>query len=76
MTFTFRNRIIFWDIPKWNKGQINWDGEITLIVQAKVVCIIERNGPFILVKCVIVKDQFLSYIYNFYYNHVKMIDYD
>jgi len=45
-------------------------------VKAKVVCIIERNDPFIVVKCVIVKDQFLSYIYNFYYNHVKRIEYD
>ena len=24
--FTFRNRIIFWDIPKQNRGQTNWDG--------------------------------------------------
>ena len=26
MTFIFRNRTIFWDIPKWNKGQTKWDG--------------------------------------------------
>ena len=25
MTFIFRNRTIFWDIPKWNKGQTKWD---------------------------------------------------
>ena len=27
MTFIFRNRTIFWDIPKWNKEQTKWDGE-------------------------------------------------
>ena len=26
MNFIFRNGIIFWDIPKWNKGQTKWDG--------------------------------------------------
>ena len=26
MTFIFRNRTIFWDIPKWNRGQTKWDG--------------------------------------------------
>ena len=26
MTFIFRNWTIFWDIPKWNRGQIKWDG--------------------------------------------------
>ena len=26
MTFIFRNRTIFWDISKWNKGQKMWDG--------------------------------------------------
>ena len=26
MTFIFRNRPIFWDIPKWNRGQTKWDG--------------------------------------------------
>ena len=26
MTFIFRNRTIFWDIPKWNRGQTNWNG--------------------------------------------------
>ena len=25
MTFIFRNRIIFWDISKWNRGQKKWD---------------------------------------------------
>ena len=25
MTFNFRNNIIFWDIPKWNREQTNWD---------------------------------------------------
>ena len=26
MNFIFRNRKIFWDISKWNKGQKKWDG--------------------------------------------------
>ena len=26
MTFIFRNRTIFWDIPKRNRGQTKWDG--------------------------------------------------
>ena len=26
MTFIFRNKTIFWDILKWNRGQIKWDG--------------------------------------------------
>ena len=26
MTFFFRNRAIFWDILKWNRGQTKWDG--------------------------------------------------
>ena len=25
MTFIFRNKIIFWDISKWNRGQKKWD---------------------------------------------------
>ena len=30
MTFIFRNRTIFWDISKWNRGQKKWDkGSIT-----------------------------------------------
>ena len=24
--FIFRNMTIFWDIPKWNRKQTNWDG--------------------------------------------------
>ena len=27
MTFIFRNMTIFWDIPKWNRGQTKWDGK-------------------------------------------------
>jgi len=27
MTFIFRNKTIFWDILKWNRGQKKWDGE-------------------------------------------------
>ena len=27
MTFIFRNRTIFWDISKWNRGQKKWDRE-------------------------------------------------
>ena len=26
MAFIFRNRIIFWDISKWNRRQKKWDG--------------------------------------------------
>ena len=26
MIFIFRNRTIFWDILKWNRGQKKWDG--------------------------------------------------
>ena len=26
MTFIFRNKTIFWDISKWNRGQTKWDG--------------------------------------------------
>ena len=26
MTFIFRNRNIFWDVSKWNRGQKKWDG--------------------------------------------------
>ena len=30
MTFIFKNMTIFWDIPKWNRGQTNWDRSIIL----------------------------------------------
>ena len=26
INFIFRNMTIFWDIPKWNRGQTKWDG--------------------------------------------------
>ena len=26
MAFIFRNRTIFWDSPKWNRGHTKWDG--------------------------------------------------
>ena len=26
MIFIFRNRTIFWDISKWNRGQKKWNG--------------------------------------------------
>ena len=29
MTFIFRNKTIFWDISKWNRGQKKWDGGST-----------------------------------------------
>ena len=29
MTFIFRNRTIFWDISKWNRGQKKLDGGCT-----------------------------------------------
>ena len=32
MTFIFRNITIFWDIPKWNRGQTKWDrGSIKIL---------------------------------------------
>ena len=31
MTFIFRNRTIFWDISKWNRGQTKWDGGSKLV---------------------------------------------
>ena len=31
MTFIFKNRTIFWDIPKWNRGQTKWDGGSTIL---------------------------------------------
>ena len=31
MAFIFKNRTIFWDIPKWNRGQIKWDGGSTKV---------------------------------------------
>ena len=32
MTFIFRNRTIFWDISKWNRGQKKWDGGSNIVV--------------------------------------------
>ena len=31
MVFNFRNRTIIWGIPKWNREQINCDGEYVVI---------------------------------------------
>ena len=31
MTFIFRNRTIFWDISKWNRGQKKWDGGSSIL---------------------------------------------
>ena len=36
MTFIFRNRTIFWNIPKWNRGQTKWDGGSTTYAEAYV----------------------------------------
>ena len=33
MPFIFRNRTIFWDIPKWNRGQTKWDGGSNIFVR-------------------------------------------
>ena len=34
MAFIFRNSTIFWDIPKWNRGQTKWDrGSIYLVIK-------------------------------------------
>ena len=32
MTFIFRNRTVFWDISKWNRGQKKWDGGSRIFV--------------------------------------------
>ena len=31
MIFIFRNKTIFWDISKWNRGQKKWDGGSSLL---------------------------------------------
>ena len=36
MTFIFRNRTIFWDISKWNRGQINWDRKSTIFWESNL----------------------------------------
>ena len=40
MTLIFRNRTIFWDIPKWNRGQTKWD---RWSINLKVYCRVK--GP-------------------------------
>ena len=42
MTFIFRNRTIFWDILKWNKGQTKWDGGSSYIYRE-----IQLSKPYI-----------------------------
>ena len=37
MTFIFRNRTIFWDISKWNRGQKKWDGGSIFIINSKYI---------------------------------------
>ena len=37
MTFIFRNRTIFWDIPKRNRGQTKWDGESICIYSIRPI---------------------------------------
>ena len=44
ISFIFRNRTMFWDIPKWNRGQTKWDGEsiicyiiVSLIIKLLIV---------------------------------------
>ena len=38
MTFIFRNRIIFWDILKWNKGQTKWDRGSMILSKTCLTC--------------------------------------
>ena len=42
MTFIFRNRTIFWDILKWNRGQTKWDGgsRKMIVNPCSIYCII------------------------------------
>ena len=42
MTFIFRNRTIFWDIPKRNRGQTKWDGgSIILVIPAEFYLLVQ-----------------------------------
>ena len=35
MTFIFKNRTIFWNISKWNRGQKKWDGGSYISIHLK-----------------------------------------
>ena len=50
MTFIFKNRTIFWDISKWNRGQKKWDGGSTKSQPKKIVCEIVNFGSTKLTK--------------------------
>ena len=38
MTFIFKNRTIFWDISKWNRGPKKWDGGSITLLKVRLVC--------------------------------------
>ena len=44
MTSNFRNMTIFWDIPKWNGGQINWNGGSILLNKKKKVLLCTQSA--------------------------------
>ena len=50
MIFIFRNRTIFWDIPKWNRGQTKWDGgsKIRVIIENPLKIMINNNHTVML----------------------------
>ena len=53
MTFIFRNRTIFWDISKWNRGQKKWDkGSILLRLYLFIQLKTQINSlPLFLMSC-------------------------
>ena len=44
MTFIFRNRTIFWDISKWNRGQKKWDGGSIFYTNLMCACGFRRKN--------------------------------
>ena len=43
MTFIFRNRSIFWDIPKWNRGQTKWNEGSSIYLMGIETNLVEHN---------------------------------
>ena len=44
-TFIFRNRTIFWDVSKWNRGQKKWDeGSTILNTHVLQICVTNKNN--------------------------------
>ena len=68
MTFIFRNRTIFWDISKWNRGQKKWDkGSILLRLYLFIQLKTQINSlPLFLMSC----------LYYFKWNNEKYRTFD